>query len=203
MTLGTKSILFGAHCFFLHPFFVAAAWSRLYRVPTDPRLWLAFFVHDLGYLGKVNLDGPEGEEHVHLGATIMRLLCGRRWEEFTRCHSRYWAKKTGYPFSRLCVADKFAFVLTPLWLYLPMARWTGELKEYMATARHWLGETRNLEPWEARCLQSSDERAFLVGLRSYVNRWVETHRDLAADDWTVPRDWTTTEQETRDPVLRY
>jgi hypothetical protein len=36
----------------VHPFFVAYAWSRLFGFPWDPRLWLAFFVHDLGYLGK-------------------------------------------------------------------------------------------------------------------------------------------------------
>jgi hypothetical protein len=26
----------------------------------QPALWIAFFVHDLGYLGKPNMDGPEG-----------------------------------------------------------------------------------------------------------------------------------------------
>jgi len=134
MSIGTKSVLLGAHCFFVHPFFVALAWSRLYGFPRDWHLWLAFFVHDLGYAGKENLDGPEGEEHVHFGAAVMRRLCGREWEEFTRCHSRYWAKKTRRSYSRLCVADKLAFVLTPLWLYIPMTRWTGELAEYMRPA---------------------------------------------------------------------
>lgn len=202
MTTGTKRVLFGAHCFFLHPFFVVLAWTRLFAVPRDPRLWLAFAVHDLGYIGKQNIDGREGEEHVHLGAIIMKRLCGRHWEEFTRCHSRYWAKKTGRQFSRLCVADKLAFVITPLWLYLPMTRWTGELKEYMANARLHLQETRHLERWEACCLRSSDERVFLTGLRSYTQRWVEAHLDLAVDEWTVPRDCTTAEQEHQHPVLR-
>ena len=70
MRVGTKSVLFGAHCFFLHPWFVAAAWWRLYGFPWDPRLWVAFFVHDIGYLGKPNMDGPEGESHPELGARI-------------------------------------------------------------------------------------------------------------------------------------
>ena len=48
MKVGTKSVLFGAHAFWLHPFFVAVAWTRLYGFPWDPRLWVAFFVHDLG-----------------------------------------------------------------------------------------------------------------------------------------------------------
>jgi len=63
MKVGTKSVLFGAHCFFLHPWFVAAAWWKLYGFPFDLRLWVAFFCHDLGYLGKPNMDGPEGETH--------------------------------------------------------------------------------------------------------------------------------------------
>lgn len=194
MAIGTRSVLFGAHCFFLHPLFVAAAWVRLYGFPRDPRLWIAFLVHDLGYVGKCNMDGPEGEEHVHLGAAIMRHLFGQRWGEFTRCHSRYWAKKTGRSFSRLCVADKLAFVLIPLWLYLPIVRWTGEIQEFMRDARRSLNTFRNLEPWEALCLQSPDEFTFLTGLRSYTRRWVESHRDLAEDDWTVPREWVNAEE---------
>lgn len=74
MKIGTKSVLFGAHCFFLHPFFVARAWCHLYGFPFDPRLWIAFFVHDLGYWGKPNMDGPEGETHVELGGSIMHIF---------------------------------------------------------------------------------------------------------------------------------
>lgn len=46
-------------------------------------------------------------------------------------HSRYWSQRLGLPVSRLCLADKLAFAITPAWLYIPMARWTGELAEYM------------------------------------------------------------------------
>src|SRR5882757_8921986 len=74
VTIGTKSVLFGAHCFFLHPWFVAAGWCKLYGFPWDPRLWVAFFVHDLGYLGKPNMDGPEGESHPEFGAKVMGFL---------------------------------------------------------------------------------------------------------------------------------
>lgn len=76
MKTGTKSILYGAHCFLLHPFFVAAAWIKLYGFPWDPRVWVAFFVHDLGYWGKPNMDGTEGETHPELGAKIMHLFDG-------------------------------------------------------------------------------------------------------------------------------
>ena len=74
MTVGTKSVLFGAHCFLIHGFFVARGWWTLWGFPWDPRLWTAFFVHDLGYLGCGDMDGSEEEEHVHLGAKIMGRL---------------------------------------------------------------------------------------------------------------------------------
>lgn len=33
MKVGTKSVLFGAHCFFIHPVFVAIAWIKLFGWP--------------------------------------------------------------------------------------------------------------------------------------------------------------------------
>jgi len=76
LRVGTKSVLFGAHCFLIHPVFVLIAWIRLYGFPVDPRIWIAFFVHDLGYLGKPNMDGKEGETHPELGARIMNIFDG-------------------------------------------------------------------------------------------------------------------------------
>jgi hypothetical protein len=37
-------------------------------------------------------------------------------------------------YSHLCVADKLAIAITPAWLYLPMVKVTGEIKEYMKDA---------------------------------------------------------------------
>src|SRR5512146_1999112 len=158
MNIGTKSVLFGAHQFLIHPWFVAAAWWKLYGFPGDPRLWAAFFLHDLGYWGKPNMDGPEGERHVEWAARLMHRLFDRpigecrhsldtpcrrnpngstcwRWHDFCLYHSRFYAKRDGRRFSRLCVADKLALALTPGWLYLPMVRWSGEIHEYMALAK--------------------------------------------------------------------
>ncbi len=129
MRLGTKSILFGGHQFIIHPIMVAIAWTKLYGFPFDPRLWVAFFVHDLGYIGKPNMDGPEGESHPILGGKIMRVF-GRKWQLFTLAHSRFHAKAEGVEISRLCPADKLATVLTPNWLYLLLIRATGEIEEY-------------------------------------------------------------------------
>lgn len=197
MKIGTKSVLFGAHCFFIHPWFVAWAWWKLYGFPWDPRLWIAFFVHDLGYIGKPNMDGPEGEEHPYLGAKIMHFLfdgwftrfntwsdrsVGHRrfrkdnWYTFTLFHSRFLAKREGGQYSRLCVADKLAFILTPRWLYLPMTRATGEVYEYRqhASEGKYLSEcqsTETLEAWHASVCE-------------YMARWITEHKDLKEDSWT-------------------
>lgn len=56
MKVGTKSVLFGVHFFLWHPILVFIGWWKLYSFPCDPRLWVAFIVHDLGYLGKPNMD---------------------------------------------------------------------------------------------------------------------------------------------------
>lgn len=176
MKIGTKSVLYGAHCFFLHPWFVAAAWWKLYGFPTDPRIWIAFFVHDLGYLGKPNMDGAEGERHVELGAKIMSSLFGWRWGEFSLYHSRYYAKKENHAVSKLCFADKLSFALTPRWLYLPAVTATGEISEYLKNAQkadsgHWkpTGYDKNL--WHSQ-------------LCEYMKKWVEEHKNGGVDTWT-------------------
>jgi hypothetical protein len=78
MRLGTKSVLYGAHAFWLHPFFLAYSWWQLYGFPWDPRLWVAFFVHDLGYLGKQKMDDEVGETHPIVGARIISWLFDRQ-----------------------------------------------------------------------------------------------------------------------------
>ena len=190
MRIGTKSVLFGAHCFFIHPWFVALGWLRLYGFPFDPRLWVAFFVHDLGYIGKPNMDGPEGEKHPEFGARIMGELFDpvtRRsgdWYYFALLHSRYYAKTLGLQPSRLCMADKLAISLTPGWLYLPMVRATGEIREYMAHASHRVVGNINITDEEKRRVTSSSEREWYAGVQSYCRRWAFAHRDGAVDTWT-------------------
>lgn len=206
MRVGTKSVLFGAHCFFLHPLFVAEAWRRLYGFPWDPRLWAAFAIHDIGYWGKPNMDGPEGETHPELGAAIMGALfdgpvmtaggwavMSNRWHDFTLLHSRYYAKKLRRPYSRLCVADKLACTLTPAWLYVPMVCLTGEVEEYMANGRKASGEAHGDTP-RGKALRDIRRGAILTdpwvwfdGLQRYMRLWVEEHKDERADEWTSER----------------
>jgi len=70
MKLGTRSVLFGAHQFFVHPFFVFIAWWKLFGFPYDPRLWLAFILHDMGYVGLPNMDGKEGRHILYSRAEL-------------------------------------------------------------------------------------------------------------------------------------
>ncbi len=179
MRVGLKSLLGGAHCFALHPFFVAWGWTKLYGFPRDPRLWPAFFLHDLGYIYCHQMDGDEGEKHVLLGANIMRWLFGPKWGSECIRHSRDWCRRTGLPISRLCLADKLAFVLTPAWLYLPMARWTGELAEYRERSRTRKPGSEAYTLNEFADVNADDERRWLRGLQSYTLRWVLEHRDEA------------------------
>lgn len=168
MKIGTKSVLFGAHQFAIHPWFVALAWWKLFGFPWDLRLWVAFFVHDLGYIGKPNMDGPEGEGHPFFGAKIMGALFGQRWHDFTLLHSRFLAKTIGLPVSRLCLADKLATALTPAWLYLPLVRATGEIHEYMHVAHHMEGGKYGLEGITI----DRSQREWYQSIQVYLATWV-------------------------------
>jgi hypothetical protein len=123
-----------------------------------------------------DMDGPEGEEHVVLGARIMGSLFGPAWEDERLRHSRYWSRRMGLPISRLCLADKMAFALTPAWLYLPMAKWTGELGEYMMRSRQRQAGDNSFTSEEDMLVRSEVPEEWLSGLQSYTLRWVERHR---------------------------
>lgn len=206
MKIGTKSILFGAHAFWLHPWFVALAWWKLYGFPWDPRLWVAFFVHDLGYIGKAYMDDADGETHPVLGAHIMSKLFDRgfpkqawiasvgmcsdpdesvwqkdgieygRWGQFALLHSRYYAKRLGQQPSRLCAADKLAIALTPAWLYLPMVRATGEIHEYRLCAIR-----------DGVLSGASSHAEWFAGVQHYCRQWAYAHCGGAVDTWTPLR----------------
>lgn len=201
--IGQRTVAYGYHTWWLHPWMVALGWWRTFGFPWDPRLWVAFFVHDLGYRGLPNLDGPEGEQHPEWGARVMerwfdrdwrfRLrprrigrLCDMIWGDikdkpynagtwyaFVRYHSRFLAKADGKRYSALCVADKLAIVLYPRWLFLWLVSATGEVEEYMKTALR-RGEHPTAE---------SRERWYR-GMTRYVRDWWEEHRDLRPDGMT-------------------
>lgn len=181
MKIGTKSLIFGVHQIFWHPLVVALAWWKLYGFPWDPRLWVAFVVHDWGYWGCPEMDGPKGDLHPWTGARIMGALfdpghvtAHRRWFEFSLLHSRFLAKQYGKQPSRLCMADKLAVGLEPWWFYLPRAWASGELKEYMRSAepdgKHGHMNLRRVTP-----------REWYQSVQRYLREYVEEHRDGKED----------------------
>jgi len=133
MTVGTKSLLFGVHQFIIHPIVVLVAWFNLYGLPTWREL-ICIVIHDWGYFGKPNMDGPEGESHPELGASIAGWLFGRRHRSLCLYHSRHYARRHHLEPSKLCWADKLSIMYEPWWLYLPRAWMSGELHEYRRLA---------------------------------------------------------------------
>ncbi len=132
------------------------------------QLWAAFFLHDIGYWGKPNMDGEEGRTHPELGAKVMGWLFGRKWAMFTICHSRYYAKEHGLIPSRLCVADKLIPYYTPAWLYLFQSRLTGEIMEYMIHA-------------EGK-LKFVDDKTWLAAFNDYMRSWCAIHKATASKE---------------------
>jgi hypothetical protein len=116
---------------------------------------------------------------VELGARIMGRLFGPQWADFCRRHSRFYAGARGLTVSKLCVADKLAFVHTPAWLYLPLARASRELWEYMERSRERQarGEQFTAEEWLD--VSSADPREWLRGLQRYTYRWVQKNHHTA------------------------
>lgn len=166
MKMGTRSLLFGAHQFLIHPALVLAGWFKIYgfraveykahpdsdtiRVRiTSPMLWAAAFFHDLGYFGLSDMDGHEGQMHPILSGMMFGVFCDiigvsnrHSWSWFVETHSRHtwnWYREFSVPeleMSPLAHADKMATVLFPSWAYIAMVRATGEIREYQSTKRH-------------------------------------------------------------------
>lgn len=187
MKVGTKSVLFGAHAFWYHPFAVALAWWNLYGFPWHPALWLCFFFHDIGYIGKPNMDGKEGEMHPFLGSDIVYWLTfgSKKWQVECVTHSRHVAKLLGWQPSRLCMADKLATVYTPAWLYIAGTRLSGELAEYMGNAKKAEHKKVGMHNW--LLLTSDNPYEWYAGLRSWMKAYVAMHKDGQPDNVTEVR----------------
>ena len=67
-----------------------------------------------------------------------------------------------------------------------MARWSGELAEYMRVASAGQAGDR-FSAFEMSLLESSNPYVWLEGLKIYTRRWVEQHRYGSADRWTTVR----------------
>ncbi len=138
LPVGPRSVLWGSHAFWLHPFCVAYCWWQLYGFPWDARLWVLFCVHDLGYaLGwctDMDGTGPRGGQwHPEKGARIMLRLFGVKWYDLSVGHSRYYARYYGIPVSPLMRADKLATAILPTWLFVGLITLSGEAPLHVAT----------------------------------------------------------------------
>jgi hypothetical protein len=65
-----------------------------------------------------------------------------------------------------------------------MVRATGEVREYMAHAKHRIVGNINITEEERRRVLSASERAWYAGVQSYCRRWAWAHRDGQTDTWT-------------------
>jgi hypothetical protein len=78
----------------------------------------------------------------------------------------------GLRISRLCVAGKLAFVLTPDWLYLPLARASGEPWEYIERSKDRQPESEYFTPTEWSQVNSQNPREWLDGRQRFTYDWV-------------------------------
>jgi hypothetical protein len=174
MTIGTKSFLYGAHQFLLHPLMLAIAWTKLFGFPFDPRIWAAFLLHDIGYVGCTDMDGATGSRHPERGARVMAFLFGKAWGDFSLFHSRSYAQQAGSEISRLCVADKYATAIMPLWLATFLVTLTGEIKEYMAAPQI-----------QSHATITGDVRMYCRDFRNHLAKWVAENRNIASTRLTL------------------
>jgi hypothetical protein len=208
--IGTRSVLFGAHQFLIHPWFVAEAWRRLFGFPWDPRLWVLFFVHDLGYLGKPNMDGDEGETHPIFGARIMALFDGH-WPIRHKFLVNLGVTHKALP----CWETRRGTVAMGDWALLSLlhSRFLSKQlglkysrlcladKLAICLTPAWLylpmtkatgelaeymarSEQKEGSKYEAMVNYASAPRQWYENMRVYVGRWVEAHKDGREDTWT-------------------
>ncbi len=130
MKIGTKTLLFGNHQFILHPACVYISWVRLYRRLPSWRETLCIAIHDWGYWGKPNIDGPEGELHPVWAAVWAARHFGPEHWCLISCHSKTLADRRSMAVSRLYLPDKMGAVLPPVWLLTILGRLSGETEEY-------------------------------------------------------------------------
>lgn len=158
MRIGTKSLLFGAHQFIIHPTTVLLSAIKMRGGLPNYKECICIFVHDWGYWGCENMEGEDGQNHPEGGALLANTLLDHNfrmgvghvvgddkwdtkakkteWKYYYLCryHSRSYADKFNQPPSELCWWDKLCVLYDPWWLYLPRVMLSGEIHEYRAEA---------------------------------------------------------------------
>lgn len=140
MRVGTKSVLLGVHQCLWHPITVYLAWVDLFGWPKPWEIF-CILIHDIGYIGKAEMDGPEGNKHPELGAKIAGALFGEKARLECLGHSRSYAEAHGLKTSRLCWADKWSPMFDPTHWYWLRGTASGEISEYRKTFPRATGES--------------------------------------------------------------
>lgn len=167
LSVGTKSLLFGVHMFWWHPVTVWWAWRKLYGEWPTWRECVCILVHDWGYFGCRNMDGPEGQNHTELGARLAGWFFGPRYYDLVRWHSRHLSKLHGVRESKLCWPDKTSMLHDPFWFYIIRARLSGEIHEYRQNA-----DTRNGPDW---CPLGATDKDWHTGLKTRLAAMAEKY----------------------------
>lgn len=144
--VGTRSLLFGVHQFFWHPFTVYRAWKVMYNSPTWKEM-ICIIIHDWGYWGKRNMDGKEGIKHPEVGAKIAGWLLGKEYHDLILYHSRQYANKHGVKPSKLCWPDKLSILFDHKSFYLFRSRLSGEIIEYRENAKQYFSLELTDDEW--------------------------------------------------------
>lgn len=167
MRIGTKTLLFGNHLWWLHPLFVYMAWLKLYKQLPNWHEIICIIIHDWGYWGKPNLDGKEGEEHPQWAARWSQNHLGRYYADLCDYHSRFRARKFGEKPSKLCLADKLGVALMPTYLWVFLGWLSGETKEYMTETKYEINNCIAYKPYKSSA-------AFFRAYKVKCAEWVRT-----------------------------
>jgi len=168
VTVGLKSVLFGAHAFWLHPIAVWLAWIKLYRRLPNRLECLAILFHDIGYaVNCKTMDGPDGLEHPVVGARIAKRVArffGARTPEASYVetlilgHSRSFCAEHHIKLSELNAPDKYAILYDPAWFYWIRTTLSGEIHEYRRNEEEKQGQ-RISSTWRWLCAYRQSVKA--------------------------------------------
>lgn len=95
------------------------------------------------------------------------------WYDFTLYHSRFLAKKAGAQYSKLCVADKYASILYPWWLYKILGNLSGEIHEYVTGAGN--------GKYASETGIADTQREWWDEFKKYMAMWVVEYKDIKKD----------------------
>lgn len=130
MRLGTKTLLFGVHGFFIHPILVLIAWVKIYHEFPSWRELVCIIIHDWGYWGKTTLKDKDGDNHPEFGANLAGKWFGKEWHDFVLGHSNFYIIRHGVSRSKLLAPDKYWHCIIPIWFYKIISVPSGEWNHY-------------------------------------------------------------------------